>query len=103
MIIAVIYATFAVAKRKPEILFVTAKVAYITAMIIFHLISSLMTTQCSSTIAIVKKNPHICLTSGRRLFGRGVSLGRRRRLPKSQSLFPFFYCFILFVSPNLSK
>ena len=45
MIIAVIYATFAVAKRKPEkkkafsgFLFAAALVAYITAMIILHLI-----------------------------------------------------------------
>ena len=46
MIIAVIYATNAAAKRKPEkafffsgFLFATAKVAYITAMIILHLIT----------------------------------------------------------------
>ena len=37
MIIAVIYATFAVAKRKPEKI-QACKVAYITAMIILHLI-----------------------------------------------------------------
>ena len=46
MIIAVIYTTFAVAKRKPEknsglygsqAFFATGKVVYITAMIILHL------------------------------------------------------------------
>ena len=37
MIIAVIYATFALAKRKPEKI-QACKLAYITAMIILHLI-----------------------------------------------------------------
>ena len=44
-IIAVMYATFAVAKREPEknsgFLFATAKLAYITAMIFIHYNSSL--------------------------------------------------------------
>ena len=55
-IIAVIYTTFAVKKRKPEkirlsgFLFTTAKILSITAMIFFYLIHVTQFTFCTSTI-----------------------------------------------------